>query len=274
MCIPGRVVGRGDLEMQGFPSFRRLARTKKLVYTCLKQMFQTHVPTIGEIPESPADAADRIVVATLRAIERDGLDSLTVRSIAREAGVNIAAINYYFRSKDDLVALVLERALGRALADPLAEFDRRIGAGKDARVALAAAAEVALAAAVKFPRTVVAQLHGPVVMQDYRRDVVVRMNALLDRLFQRLRTRLVGRGEAKKRATLAQLWSAVTMASLAPMLLRPFSRLDLREPKQRRKWIETLVAGAVRRDSVAPVVKRRRRRAHEPLRRGRSPRLS
>src|SRR5688500_11224794 len=138
-------------------------------------MFRT---VVRSIPESPADAADRIVVATLRVIERDGLDALTVRTIAREAGANIAAINYYFRSKDDLVALVLERALDRALADPLAELDRRLEAGKDARVALAGAVEAALAAAVQFPRTVVAQLHGPVVMQDYRRDVVVRMNAL------------------------------------------------------------------------------------------------
>lgn len=213
-----------------------------LVYKCFKQMFQTRVQSIHD---APADAADRIVVATLRTIERDGLDALTVRSIAREAGANIAAINYYFRSKDDLVALVLERALDRALADPLAEFDRLAGMGKDARVALAGAAEVALGAAVRFPRTVVAQLHGPVVMQDYRRDVVVRMNALLDRLFQRLGKRLVGRGEARKRATLAQLWSAVTMASLAPMLLRPFSRLDLRDAKQRRVWIDGLVANAL-----------------------------
>lgn len=185
------------------------------------------------------------MVATLRYIEREGLDALTVRNIAREAGVNIAAINYYFRSKDDLVALVLDRALDRALADPLAELDRRLGAGKDARVALAGAVEAALAAAVRFPRTVVAQLHGPVVMQDYRRDVVVRMNALLDRMFERLRKRLVGRGDARKRATLAQLWSAVTMASLAPMLLRPFARFDLRDPKQRRAWIDALVTNAL-----------------------------
>lgn len=213
-----------------------------MVYSCFKQMFKARVPTI---PESPADAADRIVVSTLRAIERDGLDALTVRSIAREAGVNIAAINYYFRSKDELVALVLERALDRALADPLAEFDRLAAAGKDARPALAGAVEAALGAAVKLPRTVVAQLHGPVVMQDYRRDVVVRMNALLDRLFVRLKKRLVGRGEAKKRATLAHLWSAVTMASLAPMLLRPFSKLDLRDAKQRRGWIDALVVNAL-----------------------------
>jgi AcrR family transcriptional regulator len=196
---------------------------------------------LDSIPKAPADAADRIVLATLAVIERDGLDALTVRGIAREAGVNIAAISYYFRSKDDLVALVLERALDRGVKDPLVDFDRLAGAGKDARVALAGAIEAFLESAVRFPRTVVAQLHGPIVMQDYRRDVVVRMNALLDRLFARLRKRLVGRGDAQKRTTLAQLWSAVVMTAIAPMLMRPFGRADLRETKQRRAWVSALV---------------------------------
>jgi AcrR family transcriptional regulator len=155
--------------------------------------------------------------------------------------VNVAAISYYFRSKDDLVALVLERALDRGVKDPLVDFDRLADAGKDARIALAGAIEGFLESAVRFPRTVVAQLHGPIVMQDYRRDVVVRMNALLDRLFARLQKRLVGRGAAQKRATLAQLWSAVVMAAIAPMLLRPFGRTDLREAKQRRAWVSALV---------------------------------
>ena len=37
-----------------------------------------------------------------------GFDKITVRDIAREANVNVAMINYYFRSKDNLVALVIE----------------------------------------------------------------------------------------------------------------------------------------------------------------------
>jgi AcrR family transcriptional regulator len=205
----------------------------------------TTVPRAIRLSGAPADAADRIVRTTLRAIERDGLDALTVRRIARDAGVNIAAINYYFRSKDDLVTLVLERAADRSLSDPLIDFDRLVAEGKDARVALAAAVERVLETAVEFPRTAMAQLHGPVVLQDYRRDIVVRTNALLDRFFARLRKRLVGRSDAQKRATLAQLWSVVTMTSLAPMLLRPFARIDLRDAKQRGAWVKALVDRSV-----------------------------
>ena len=42
---------------------------------------------------------ERIFLATLTCIERDGLDSMTVRDIAKEANVNTAAINYYFGTK-------------------------------------------------------------------------------------------------------------------------------------------------------------------------------
>lgn len=241
-------------------------------------MFQSHVlinssyaPRVVSHPKRalppPADAADRIVHATLACIEQDGIDGLTVRSIAREAGVNIAAINYYFRSKDQLVALALERMLDHGMRDPLVELDRLLAAGKALRPALVAVLDAVVADAIRFPRAAFAHLHGPIVMQDYRRDVVVRTNAFLERLFARLKKRLVGRGEAAKRAALAQLWSAVQMTTLAPSLMRPFSRLDLRDAKKRRVWVAALVERAV---SVEPAKPRAAVRGRGRGGRGRS----
>jgi AcrR family transcriptional regulator len=51
------------------------------------------------------------VLAALTCIERDGIEATGIREIAREAGVNSAAINYYFQSKDKLLAIALERSL-------------------------------------------------------------------------------------------------------------------------------------------------------------------
>ena len=50
-------------------------------------------------------------------IEKDGINNLTTRAIAREAGTNIASINYYFRSKDALVAEALQMSLDHMLGD-------------------------------------------------------------------------------------------------------------------------------------------------------------
>ncbi len=51
-----------------------------------------------------------IRVATELFLQR-GFDKITVRDISKEAGVNLAMINYYFRSKDNLTAIVIENVI-------------------------------------------------------------------------------------------------------------------------------------------------------------------
>lgn len=50
---------------------------------------------------------EQIVAVTLQAIQQEGLAALTIRQIADRAGVNVAAVNYHFGSKDALVGEVL-----------------------------------------------------------------------------------------------------------------------------------------------------------------------
>lgn len=50
-----------------------------------------------------AAAKDRIISATLKLIGDEGFQNVTVRKIAAVAGVNIAAVSYYFGSKDNVV---------------------------------------------------------------------------------------------------------------------------------------------------------------------------
>ncbi|OHD55722.1 MAG: hypothetical protein A2Y33_13860 [Spirochaetes bacterium GWF1_51_8] len=46
---------------------------------------------------------DKIIKSTLQIMSKDGVHSITVRKIATAAKVNIAAINYYFGSKESLI---------------------------------------------------------------------------------------------------------------------------------------------------------------------------
>lgn len=48
--------------------------------------------------------------AVLRVLERDGAGGVTHRSVAKEAGVPVAAATYYFASLDDLYVSALKRA--------------------------------------------------------------------------------------------------------------------------------------------------------------------
>jgi AcrR family transcriptional regulator len=94
-----------------------------------------------EVEAVPADVRESILDVAERQFAENGVASTTVRSITAEAGANIAAVNYYFRSKEDLYREVVGRRLGplneeraRLLADCLR---RKRPAVKDVLRALA-----------------------------------------------------------------------------------------------------------------------------------------
>src|SRR6478672_2995126 len=58
---------------------------------------------------------ERILDATFRRLVSEGYAALSVREIAKDAGVNHALINYHFRTKDQLVIAVLDHANQRLL---------------------------------------------------------------------------------------------------------------------------------------------------------------
>ena len=52
---------------------------------------------------------DRILDTAERLFARDGIEATSLRTITAEAGVNLAAVNYHFQSKDALVKSVVAR---------------------------------------------------------------------------------------------------------------------------------------------------------------------
>lgn len=100
------------------------------------------------LPEAHA----RILAAAERLFAEHGYDGTTMRHITREAGVNLAAVNYYLGDKESLYLEVLRRPLRslnrRRLAD-LAEAEREAGA---APAPLPRLIEILAAPVFEFPR--------------------------------------------------------------------------------------------------------------------------
>lgn len=61
------------------------------------------------------DTRAKILAAAFRRLATEGYAALSVREIAKDAGVNHALINYHFRTKDQLVIEVLDTANRRLL---------------------------------------------------------------------------------------------------------------------------------------------------------------
>lgn len=64
----------------------------------------------GAPDADPLGTKSRILSAAFRQLASVGYSALSMREIARDAGVNHALINYHFRSKDLLVIAVLDEA--------------------------------------------------------------------------------------------------------------------------------------------------------------------
>jgi len=57
------------------------------------------------------DTREKLLDAAERLFAEQGFDSTSLRQITTAAGANLAAVNYHFGSKDDLIIEVLERKL-------------------------------------------------------------------------------------------------------------------------------------------------------------------
>jgi len=67
--------------------------------------------------KSEEGTRERILNTAIDIIEREGIEAATARAISAEAKVNLAAINYHYRTKDALMAAALAASWNHALED-------------------------------------------------------------------------------------------------------------------------------------------------------------
>ena len=74
-------------------------------------------------PVKQASTKDRVLDVAERLFAEKGFAQTSLRDITAEAGVNLAAVNYHFQSKDHLIAAVFERRIGPINEKRLAMLD-------------------------------------------------------------------------------------------------------------------------------------------------------
>jgi AcrR family transcriptional regulator len=202
-------------------------------------------------PRPPETPRERLIEATITEIERHGLSQLTVRAVAAAAEMNIAAVNYHFRSKQALVAAALESSIVHMLEDTDTIL-ARLSEGPEG--VLGELFGYYLEGCLRFPRISKAHLHDAFVADDYGGTFPRRFAPVLERLRDSLCTLLPELDTAAAARRVIAALSAVFFPAFFTPLFQCLSALDTSEARE-------LYARELARHALAPVENPRARRA-------------
>jgi AcrR family transcriptional regulator len=169
---------------------------------------------------------ERILEAAIAGIEKYGIDQLTTRKIAEEAGANIASINYYFRTKGDLVAQVLETTAEHMLSDVRSALEEGKGPSREIMH------EVFLyliEGMMRYPGVTTAHLYRAIVDKEYESPGASALRHVFKETYDRLHRELPEQDPERLRMLLSVLFGAMMFTGLAPKFFQPqgqFERLD------------------------------------------------
>jgi AcrR family transcriptional regulator len=186
---------------------------------------------------SPDSVEEKIIVATIECLEKNGVQGTTIRKIAESAGINSAAINYYFRSKEVLV----QRAMERTLANAFDWTDLASLPGDTPQEYCAAIFIHLLEGGVHYPGITRAHFYSLLTAGDYDTLVVKKLNKFVEHLVTELQQRGLKMEKGKLETACIQITSSVFMLILSPKLFQPGFGLDVTDPKQRQELITGLV---------------------------------
>jgi AcrR family transcriptional regulator len=177
----------------------------------------------------------KIVLATIECIEKEGINAVTIRSIGREANVNSAAINYYFGSKEKLI----EEAFDHIQKDFIMDFTEIINKDNGLREILEELLLYIFQGTIKYPNIVKAVLHEPFFNNNYEGIFIKKINALGEELCSRLIKQHISDKEKNKTAVI-QLISSTLFMGIFPCMFKDFSNIDLRDDSMLKDYIKKL----------------------------------
>ena len=181
---------------------------------------------------------EKIIVAAIDCIEESGPQSLTIRSIAAKAGVNSAAISYYFGTKEKVV----EEALNRTMQE-FKEMPEEIlrADGMDLKNRLQGFFGAFFDGLIRWPRLLKAHLQSPLLVGNYGTPFCDMFNSFLTDLLRRLEEMPSGQREQNLRPLIIQSISAILIPGLMPGLFQYFAGLDFADAEARKSYVEDLV---------------------------------
>ena len=179
----------------------------------------------------------KILTAAIECVEKYGLKGATNRRISEQAGVNLAAINYYFRSKEHLIDKVMETTLNNAF--DWKDIEKL--PGRTAKERCITIFEDLIKGGCEYPGITRAHFYDLITEGNYNSLVVKKYNDFILHLCKDLLERDATLKKEQINLACVQIASACFMALLAPKLHSESFNMDLQNPDTRHRFVSVLV---------------------------------
>ena len=180
----------------------------------------------------------KIIEAAIGCIEKHGLDKATIRLIAEEAGMNSAAISYYFRGKDKLIEIAKQTALENG-------FEWNDYAHTDELNAKAQLTEVLFQlseGALRFPNITKAFFMDAFLKGDYSGSGIRKLNEFLNLLCGKLLAKCPAVSEKSMREIIYQAFCGMVLPCvLMPNAFEDVLRYDFTDSDKRKEYTINLI---------------------------------
>jgi AcrR family transcriptional regulator len=191
----------------------------------------------GEWLMGTVSAEEKIITAAVECIEKYGIKGTTIRQIAEQAGVNIAAINYYFRSKDVLIERCMQQTLHNAF-----DWDDLIQLPGDTAAEHCKAIFIGiLEGGLNYPGITRAHFYDLLVEGKYTVPLSTAINQFMDNLVVDMKAKGATLPDTELYLACVQITNAVMMFVLSPKLFTEKYGLNLQDPDSRKEYVNRLV---------------------------------
>ncbi|WP_442603641.1 TetR/AcrR family transcriptional regulator [Paenibacillus sp. KN14-4R] len=181
------------------------------------------------------DPKERIIQATLEIIGNYGTDKVTIREIASRVGVNVAAVNYYFGSKNNLIQQSMQY-FADTMQDSFRFFQQKENPLKDTLyLFLTSFAETA----VTYPGVVKSLVNQMMDNGEIRSEVALAMEKGSAAIKQVIGQLLQSKDDKKLSFIALQLMSSIIYPILMSTQLPMLYGFDYRDKEARDEYIKS-----------------------------------
>lgn len=179
----------------------------------------------------------RILQTAMEIIKRQGVTGITTRSIAGEADVNPAALNYHYGSKDALIEQALDKLLRKLFEDwkKILEIHEMT-----LPVRVYCLLDYTMEVLMDYPGIVGSHLFDPLVSVKMRSVFAKKIGHFLDNLAPKLEEHLPQSGK-ELRISLGQVILTAVSAAIVPEMYRAITEKDIMEDPSRSRFIRYLM---------------------------------